>query len=56
MKYRGYTIKKDEDDNYRVTPPGALPWQEPAVNLKTAKMWVDAHIIERRERRRDDRR
>ena len=52
MKYKGYTIKKNRSDNYVVTTPDGTSWAEQAVNLKTAKKWVDADLIERRSKER----
>jgi hypothetical protein len=48
-KYRGYTILKS-GNNYRVKDPaGFYAWSEPAVNIQTAKKWIDAHLAEAQE-------
>jgi len=47
--YRGYSIEYTDEGLY-ITPPGAMRWQEPAVNYKTACRWIDAHLIERADR------
>lgn len=51
MTFKNYTLKRDkETGNYRIQPPNALWWREQAVNLATAKRWVDQHISERETR------
>jgi hypothetical protein len=47
--YRDYKIQKGSDGNYTVKTPKGETWREKAVNLETAKKWVDADLIERRE-------
>ncbi len=44
----GYLVQKDGAENYRITPPGSLPWDERAVNLETARKWIEQHRAERR--------
>lgn len=44
MKYKGYTIQKDKDDNYVVTTPKGVKWPDRAANTKTAKKWVDCEV------------
>lgn len=53
-KYQGYTIKKDADDNYRVTTPKGETWEDPAVNMATARKWIDADLAEKRAAKRAD--
>ena len=49
MEYKGYTIEKS-GDNYivKTPPPSNTRWAELAVNLATAKKWVDADLNEKR--------
>jgi len=47
MKYRDYTIRRC-GDNYCITTPAGETWSELAVNIETAKRWIDCHIAERR--------
>jgi hypothetical protein len=46
MKYRDYRIEKF-GDNYAVKTPSGEMWSELAVNRKTARRWIDAHIAEK---------
>ena len=51
--YRGYTISKSGDSySVRTPPPSSTGWAEIAVNLKIARRWIDADIIECLERER----
>ena len=47
MKYLDFSIKKCEL-GYTVTTPKGLKWDEIAVNIKTAKKWIHAYLIEQR--------
>ena len=51
--FEGYTIKKDSNDNYRVTTPKGETWKEVAVNLATAKKWINLDIAEKRSSKRE---
>jgi hypothetical protein len=50
-QYKGYSLTRDgATGNYTVQPQGALRWPEVAVNIATAKRWIECHIAERRNR------
>lgn len=46
MDYKGYRIVRGKDDNYYVKAPYGV-WEDAFANLKTAKKYVDADLIER---------
>lgn len=45
--YKGYTIE-NKNGLFIVKAPNGGSWMELAVNLATAKRWIDAAIIEMR--------
>ena len=49
MQYKGYKIEKS-GSNYAVKTPHGERWQELAANVKTAQKWIDADLIEKRQR------
>lgn len=49
MKYNGYKLTRDRSTgNYTVRTPDGTGFAEVAVNVKTAKLWVDQDIAEKR--------
>ena len=53
ITYNGYTIKRTTYQGlpaYTVTPPTGPGWAELALNISTAKKWVDADIAERQSK------
>ena len=48
MKYKNYKIEKS-GDNYRILDPSGGYLEEVAVNIQTAKKWIDWDIAEKRE-------
>lgn len=51
MKYKGHKLVRTPAGNYRVQMPGVYGFfLDVAANIETAKRWVDAHIVEVRER------
>src|SRR4051812_3162521 len=49
ITYKGYKIESD-GFNFRVRHPKGWLFSDPAATRATARKWIDADIIERRER------
>ena len=51
MKYKNYTIERTRNGNFVVkTPSGNRAFAEIAPSIKIAKKWIDADLIEKKNR------
>lgn len=44
--HRGFTIWKNAAGNYRVETPTGFFFDEEAANFKTARKWIDCHLVQ----------